>query len=495
MKTIDVKRILMICMVFILAQACATDDDLSDITEEQIDNELADAGDDDNNDNNDDNGNDDMTNRFGETMNLQDETSELIVQWNELFLVLDRYATGMRPNSTSRSLAYIGLAAYETAVADMPNYSSNENRLNGFNINFNRRPDDLDINIALNACYARAMDHFLYNVPNNINSGIDELEDDLEEQFSDDLSDDVIEESEEWGRYVANRVIDYSQSDSEAEEQITDPQPDDFEPPVGEGFWTYSADEERGLFPYWGSVRTFVISSNQTSSEAPYDEYSEDPSSGYYQQMMEVYETNNTAREEQNDELWIAEFWSDDVEGLMMSPPGRQISIAAQLIEQYDMEMDEALAMLLKVGFALNDAAVSSWADKYTYYVMRPSVYIQEFIDPDFQTNLFTFIFWPNPTFPGYPSGHSTFASAAGGIFIDFFGDATNFTDRSHEGRTDFLGTPRQFSTFSDMAEENAFSRIPLGVHIRMDCSEGLRLGYEISNAVNNYDISSGSDL
>jgi len=40
-----------------------------------------------------------------------------------------------------------------------------------------------------------------------------------------------------------------------------------------------------------------------------------------------------------------------------------------------------------------------------------------------------------------------------------------------------------------DMAEENAFSRVPLGVHIKIDCTEGYRLGYEISNAVNNYSL------
>ncbi|MEM9141769.1 MAG: vanadium-dependent haloperoxidase [Bacteroidota bacterium] len=489
MKRTDLKRILLAALTLVIFQACEVDDDTV-VLEEDTETGTIDDGD-----------NDEvaignsMTNRFGETMDLSDTTSELIVQWNELLLVLDRYATGMRPNATSRALAYIGLAAYETAVSEMPAYSSNTTRLNGFSLDAGQIPDSLNLDIALNACYARALDYFIYNVPNTVNSEIDDLEEEMLDRFSTDLTENVVEASQQWGRYVAGRVIRYSRSDSEAEEQIRDPQPFDYEPPVGDGFWTYSADAERAWYPYWRSVRTFVISTDETSTEEPYDEYSENPNSGYYEQMVEVYETNNTAREEQNEDLWIAEFWSDDVEGLMMSPPGRQISITAQLIEQYDLGMDEALALLLKVGFALNDAAVSCWDDKYTYMVMRPSVYIQEFIDPDFQTNLYKFIFWPNPSFPGYPSGHSTFASAAGGIFIDTFGDNTNFTDRSHEGRTDFLGTPRQFSTFSDMAEENAFSRIPLGVHIRMDCSEGLRLGYEIADAVNDFAISSGNDL
>ena len=39
------------------------------------------------------------------------------------------------------------------------------------------------------------------------------------------------------------------------------------------------------------------------------------------------------------------------------------------------------------------------------------------------------------------------------------------------------------------MAEENAYSRIPLGVHVRMECDEGIRLGWEISDAVNNFNL------
>ncbi len=217
--------------------------------------------------------------------------------------------------------------------------------------------------------------------------------------------------------------------------------------------------------------------------------YSTDPQSAFYQEMMEVYEVNNTAREEDNEALWIAEFWGDDVDGLTFSPPARQIAIANQLVDYYNLDLAEALHMLVKLGFSLNDAAVAAWKYKYEYMVMRPSEYIHDFINPDYQTNLFRLVFWPNPSFPGYPSGHSTFASAAGGVFIDLFGDDTNFTAVSHEGRIEFRGAPRNFQTFSHMAEENAFSRIPLGIHVRMDCVEGLRLGYEISDGVNSLNL------
>lgn len=462
MKTTSLKKVLVLTMTLLFMQACSQDDPLDDLIGDATSTDTGNA-------------------------TVSDATTQLIVDWNELWLEIDRYTSGMRPNATARALAYIHLAAYETAVHSMDGYNSNERRLNGFSISDNRREDEINLSVALNSCYATAMDHFMFSVTINAESRINNMKNQQESALSADLSDRIVRDSKEWGNYVAERVIAYSLTDRDAEEQIRDPQPFSYEPPKGDGYWTYSADAERAWFPYWASVRTFVISSRETSTVPPPIQYSENPNSAYFAQMAEVYEISTTAREADNEDMWISEFWSDDVEGLMMSPPGRQVSIAKQLVEQHDLDHASTLVLLLKLGFSLNDASVSTWADKYEYMVMRPTVYVREFIDPDFQTNLYRFINWPNPSFPGYPSGHSAFSSAAAGVFINQFGNNVNFTDLSHEGRTEFRGSPRQFNSLSEMAEENAFSRVPFGVHIRMDCDEGLRLGYEISAAVNNF--------
>ena len=432
---------------------------------------------------------DDQVNTYTNEPVVTDITTQLMVEWNDLWLELDRYAFGMRPNATARALAYIHLAAYETVVDDMTDFTSNTSRLQTLTIDSAQRANTIDLNIALNTCYAVVMDHFMYNTSSEMDGAIDLFKVTKENALLQNVSNQVLQDSRQWGNYIAEQVIEYSQTDVQAESQILEPQPLSYEPPIGEGFWTYSADQERALFPYWESVRTFVVSSDETSSIAPM-EYNEDSNSDYFAQMIEVYTINNTAKLEDNEDLWIAEYWSDDVEGLMMSPPGRQISIAKQLIVQNDLSHETSLVLLLKLGFALNDAAVSTWADKYNYMVMRPNVYIQEFIDVEYETNLYRFINWPNPSFPSYPSGHSCFVSAAGGIFIDVFGNNIDFTERSHEGRTEFRGTPRQFNSISEMVEDAAFSRVPLGVHMRIDCTEGMRLGYEISEAINGFDLS-----
>lgn len=415
-------------------------------------------------------------------------TGHLAYEWTNLLLDLEQYAA-CRPNGSARAMAYIYLTAYETVVPDMEGYESTDDRFRGLRIRNGEREDDVDFQLALNTAFAEALDHFLLNLSEERRSSIEAAREAFEEVLSVGLSEDAIRHSREWGEYVAEQVIEYSEDDEDAEIQLLDPQPVSYEPEEGEGYWTYSAEEERALFPYWGeSARTFVISPDETTTVPPIA-YSEEEGSEYYQEMMEVFTVNNDAKAGNYEQLWIAEFWSDDVEGLMISPPVRQVSIANQLIRQFELGLEESLAMYLRLGFALNDAAVAAWMYKYEYMVMRPNVFIHEFIDPDFQTNLYRLVYWPNPSFPGYPSGHSTFASAAAGVFIAQFGNNVSFTDRTHEGRVEFLGDPRTYATLEEMAEENAYSRIPLGVHMRMDCTEGLRLGYEIADAINDFDL------
>lgn len=508
MRCIKLNWILMLLFMGLLLQSCSKDESLEDSIENIADNDDLSFGFDDGDipaaggggqngggpngggpNGGDPNGGGPNNDRPNSNVNNID--NDVVYEWTNLMLELERYAGGMRPNASARAFAYIYLASYETAVPGIPNQISNVQNLNGLRINENQLPGMINWEVALNSCFEVVMNHFIYNLPNEQRSKIRRLANRLSNEYADDLSNQLVENSEEWGEYVANRVIEYSQTDEAAEAQILQPQPTSYEPPTGEGYWTYSADEERALFPYWGSVRTFVIAPDQTSTRAPI-EYSENPNSPYFAEMMECYTDNNTAKAEDNEQLWIAEFWSDDVENVMFSPPARQYSISNQLIDERDLNLAQTLTMYLKLGFSLNDAAVATWKYKYDYMVMRPNVYIHEFIDPAFQTNLYRLVYWPNPSFPGYPSGHSTFASAAAGVFKDYFGNSINFTDRSHEGRTEFRGTPRRFNSFDEMAEENAFSRIPLGVHMRMDCAEGLRLGYEISDAINDLNLAGG---
>ena len=467
MKTSQIK--VLAILLFLFLYACADDDDNTTTTTTTL------ADDD--------------------PIALTDQTAQLITEWSDLWVSIDQFTNNMRPNTITRSLAYIHLTGYETAVPFMDGYTSNNERLDELDVDINELEDNVNLDLALNRAYAIAFDHFMFSISPEARGDVFRFRNNKEEELEQGLSEDVIDNSRRWGRHVARRVIAYSETDEAGEEQVRDQTPADYVAPVGDGLWAASDDED-AWFPYWREVRAFVIEPEETSSTdfSSLLTYSEDATSDYYMSMSSVNTIATAAANGDDENLWIAEFWADDVEGIMISPPGRQFSIANQLIEQYDLDFDQTLELLLRLSFAINDAAVSAWDDKYTYNTQRPSTYINEFIDEDFTTNLARFVVAPNPAFPSYPSGHATFAGAAGGVFIDFFGtDAIDFTDNTYLGFDyiiDFIGTPRSYTSFSEMASENAFSRVPLGVHIQEDSTEGLRLGYEIADAVNALDLS-----
>ena len=235
------------------------------------------------------------------------DDTEVITAWNDLFLNIDQFATGMRPNATARAIAYIQLAAYETGLPSMGGFISNEEALLGLEIDDAPDEDSIDVQIALNTAYAMTTDHFILHLPSDMRAQIPALQTSILDDLSESETEGPTATSIAWGEHVASQVIAYSQTDAQAEAQILEPQPTSYIPPTGEGFWTFSAEPERALFPYWESVRTFAISSEETSSIPPVP-FSLDEDSRYYQEMDVVYVANNLAREEDGEQLWIAEF-------------------------------------------------------------------------------------------------------------------------------------------------------------------------------------------
>ncbi len=183
---------------------------------------------------------------------------------------------------------------------------------------------------------------------------------------------------------------------------------------------------------------------------------------------MELY---LVSRPLSGEERLIAEYWSNDIPNITFDAASRWVAVAHQVIQEGGHGLQRTLETYLKIGCALNDIAVKVWKEKYNFAVERPDAYIRRNIDPSWQPVLET------PLFPAYPSGHSAFGAAAAAILEQLFGSSYALTDRSLERCPDSGTAPRKYVSFAAMAKENALSRIYLGVHYRMDCEEGLRLG------------------
>ncbi len=431
-------------------------------------------------------------------------SAKVVRDWNGVVTGLERYAVGYRPCPIARAMGYIGLATYESTVAGMKDNKSLSSYYPSLVLPKVENGQAYHWPTVVNACYASMAKHFF---PKDVYlsrasaafladataaiSQIDILDTKNNVAFASELSPETYNRSKTYGLMVAEAVWNWSKTDVVGHDAYLDPfsypaGSNSYTSPVGPGLWKPASAGARAMFPYWNQVRTFAINSDDKtckSNKTYYDGYSEDVSSGYYAQVLEAKAVPNA------DRAHMGVFWSDDLMNLTFSPPMRFFAIADQITsETANDRLDLALLINAKLGIGGADAAVACWTSKYIYNVERPVTYIREHIDPNWKTRLH-YPSTPNnditPSFPGYPSGHSTFGGVGAAVLSDIFGNDYNVTDRCHEARQDFDGRPRSYTAFDQMAREDAESRIWLGVHFRMDCEEGLSLGYSVARRVN----------
>jgi hypothetical protein len=422
-----------------------------------------------------------------ESPNLVSASSnEVIVKWNDLFLEIERYAGGYRPGPAPRAIALIGLTNYEACLSGMPDYKSVAGLYPGLSIPQPEAGVQYHYPSVVNAAYGYLMTQFFATMTQDKLNKFFVLEQTLSSTYKNEPN---VDKSKAYGKAVAQAVWEWSKSDTYGHDAYKDP--------FGtynwqaafkkDGDWKPSTPgPNKAMFSQWGKVRTFAIKEADKLAIAPIP-YSTNKNSAYYNQAAEVY-TESVVGTQTNEGKWIGEFWSDDLINVTFSPGPRWLAIANQVYVNEKCNLEKAIFANVKVGMALSDAAVACWHSKFYYNVERPVTYIQKIIDPTYKSalnNPLTGDKGITPAFPAYPSGHSTMGGAAAEALSSIFGYDYAMTDNCHKGRTDFYGDPRSFNSFYEMANENAISRIPLGVHWRMDCEQGVNLGLKCGRKVN----------
>lgn len=394
------------------------------------------------------------------------------MKWSKMLLELERYTPGYRAPVSARMFAYASLAAYESVLPANPPYRSLSATFTGYTA-----PTHPDTTVpfsaasSLNAAYALIARRFFPTAPGHLLRQVDQLEAQIAatlEAYCDTLT---CASSRQYGLAVAEAVWKWSATDTTGHNGCFYCFERDYKVAVCEGCWRPDPDRPiPPLLPQWGKARPFLGPLSDLSVQEP-PPFDETPGSYWYNQAMEVFAISQSMSK---DNQWISEFWSDDIAGLTITPAGRWISIANQAIEQECPAYQQVLEVHLRTSLALCDALIHCWALKYQFNRERPRTYINDVIQPEWRP------YMEDPSFPGYPAGHAMLSAAAAEVLSAQFGEPYELTDRTHQGRQEFAGMPRTFHSFQEMARENALSRLLAGVHFRMDCDEGMRLGQEI---------------
>jgi PAP2 superfamily len=242
--------------------------------------------------------------------------------------------------------------------------------------------------------------------------------------------------------------------------------------------------------PNWGQVTPFAIPSTQQFLPPPPPALNS-PAYAAALNLTESLGAKNSSTRTPRD-TQIGDFWAYDVAG-MGPPPVHFYQIADDVALQQHNTLDQNARLFALVGVAMGDAGVVTWDAKYKYDRWRPITAIRDANQDSNSATVADPTWTPlgspgdgvranfTPAFPSYVSGHAAFGAALFTTLANFYGtNQMMFTIGSQEEP----GIDETFNSFSAAAEQNAMSRIYLGIHFIFDETDGITEGDAIGNYI-----------
>jgi PAP2 superfamily len=400
---------------------------------------------------------------------------QVLRAWYGLTLELVRHTPTYSPPVASRSMAYLGITAFEAMASGPGPLRSLAGQVTALTPPPPRQPSvAYDDAMIMHAALAAAVRTLFANTGPTGQRVMERFEAKWRAEVASGLPADVVARSDAHGRAVAEHILAWANTDGGALiENMGFPY--DYALTPGPAHWVPTskiAQQQKPLLPNWAKNRPFMLPSAAACLPPPPPAYSEDKNSAFYAEAKEVFDTNKNLTPAQKA---TARFWSDDPM-LSPTPPGHWISIALQIMDRDQVPIDRSVDVLARLGMGLADAFIGTWHAKYTYDLLRPVTYIRRTMEPNWESPLIT------PPFPEYPSGHSVQSGAAAAVLTAQFGEAFAFEDATHV--RDKI-PPRKFASFWAAAEEAGISRLYGGIHFRAAIDRGLDQGRCIGALIN----------
>lgn len=379
------------------------------------------------------------------------------------------------PPVASRIYAYSNLAAYEVISSKSDKYKSIGVKFKDF-----KKPDLADKPINKEFAAILALMYVGKELTFSKDSTQKIIDGHIQLAKDNGMPQDMIENSMEYANAYSKAVLDWSKSDNYKKTRSGVKYTVNTE----EGRWVPTPPAYMSAVePNWMQIRTVLIDSASQFLPKPPTEYSRDKDSKFYKIADEVYQTGVKLTDEQKA---IADFWDCNgfkvnVSGHVMfatkamTPGGHWMGITGIVCKNQNADFDKTVYSFAGVSIGIMDAFIACWNTKFTYDLLRPETYINQFIDNAWKPYLQT------PPFPEYTSGHSIISSSAATILTNIYGDNTPFVD-STERR---WGWPdRKYKNVREAADEAAISRLYGGIHYREGMEEGIVEGKKIGEYV-----------
>jgi membrane-associated phospholipid phosphatase len=425
----------------------------------------------------------------------RDRTEDVVLAWNEVLLDADASDHALAapdqggPTRAARAFAIVSAAVFDACNSITHRHRPYLTELKGY--------DRADRRAAVTA----AAYHTLIEL---YPQQADAFEDEFDRWLRRIDRSDSRTRGLELGRKVAQAILA-----KRAEDGSDDPM--SYTPKSETGFHQEDPNNpgQGFLTPKWGDVDPFVLRDVDDFLSPPPPPLASSAYAAAYNEVLlfggdDV--TTPTIRTPEQTEIGL--FWAYDGRPGLGTPPRLYNQIVRVIAQRMGNSTEQNARLFALVNLALADAGIQCWRTKYVYEFWRPIIGIRAG-DADGNNATTGDPQWnplgapltngtpgaPNftPPFPAYTSGHATFGAAALKMVANFYGTnriSFSFVSDELNGiNTDQNGTVRprvvrHFDSLSEAIEENAQSRIYLGIHWQFDAQVGIASGIDIANYV-----------
>jgi hypothetical protein len=399
---------------------------------------------------------------------LQEQSSELIIDWTNVQFRLIRNTTGVTHPAYSRHFSYTGIAIYESLVHGDNKKISIAPLLNG-SVHLPAPPsaNHIYFPISANAAFA-SMFRFFYSAKEANLQIIDSLEQAYKTRYTNEINSNFdVDRSIQYGKDIAAAIIELSKQDGASNASIP-------YTPLGEGFWEATPPVFGApAVPGWGNNRTILPGSISNTTPATPIAFSKNAGTPFYNMVKEVYDVSKSLTDEQK---IIANFWDDLPNGKYISAFGHWFNILKQILQNENTPLMKGADAYLRLGITMNESTISCWKSKYTFHQLRPITYIRKYMG-DSAWNSFI----GTPAHPEYLAAHATISSSAAYALESVFGKNYSFADHTYES----IGMPvTNYSSIEAAGTEAGMSRLYGGIHYRQSIDAGKICGNKVGENV-----------